>query len=966
MKKRVLAMLLLLSLLLGMLGCEEQPVSDVTTDAETTEDAGDENTDEEEVTSEEEDSSSVSGDPSKEEEKEPEKGEEIPSLENVVNLAALDAREHPLYQIVYNIEEGEYAKEQCETLAKDIQKTTGVALPVLHSSESTKNQYEITVGTVARAETVDVINGIELKDGDFTVRTVGTRVLIYAKTQHALTSAIHFFMDELAEKHEKIAVYGIDEDTEFTYEHRKNGETAVVGLSEDETCFEFSLPTESRMNTHVRLSFTGNSAWRIQTKYRKGLDFEDTGASQLLAYTLGEHELGTTDRRFYREKLSVTKGNGTYTLTAPDQSSAVIDTKDASITFYTPKGAVANQIVKLEHNEKGSSVTGLLNEGEAVYGTGERFNGVNQRGKKIEMFTKDLWSRADACYIAIPLLCLSRGSGIFLNIYEHMFLSLGVPGSEDQWSAEITGAGIDCYVYTTEKIADVIDGYSKLSGYAEMPEEWTYGMIVCAYSPDLSEKWTADITPSSDGRGEGIYEMIANMEANDLPWTGVLAEAWGPYEAGKHRDLKELCDYVHSLGKKFLVYIRVGDVSGRMSGFTINYLLKQTLPSGALSYNLPDTTADTNNPDVGTAKKTHIYIDVTNPLAVEWFYGEYWDMLSNEIGVDGAKIDFCETLPENYELNYFDENVPTAGSHHWYPTAFCTMFWDMISQKPDSGMCYTRGGGIGSQRAPYMWAGDQIRYWPGLDYQVKAILSAGLSGLPFLSYDMSGYQYGNSKYMNIDYESEVFLRGTQFSAFTVCIQTHGKVRRAYQFESYEVTREIPKLDPTGEPMMDGDGNPITETVVVVPRGTYGYVTDIYRAYTKLHEHLTPYITALLEESCKTGMPVMRHLILGWQDDPTVHGIEDQFMMGDAFMIAPILTSANGGATVGRRVYLPELENGAQWKDLNTGILYDGGQWVEVRANIAQIPSFYNTGCKEALGLVDGIMELYDYAESMIP
>ena len=121
MKKRVLAMLLLLSLLLGMLGCEEQPVSDVTTDAETTEDAGDENTDEEEVTSEEEDSSSVSGDPSKEEEKEPEKGEEIPSLENVVNLAALDAREHPLYQIVYNIEEGEYAKEQWEKAQKEME-----------------------------------------------------------------------------------------------------------------------------------------------------------------------------------------------------------------------------------------------------------------------------------------------------------------------------------------------------------------------------------------------------------------------------------------------------------------------------------------------------------------------------------------------------------------------------------------------------------------------------------------------------------------------------------------------------------------------------------------------------------------------------------------------------------------------------------------------------------------------------
>ena len=65
------------------------------------------------------------------------------------------------------------------------------------------------------------------------------------------------------------------------------------------------------------------------------------------------------------------------------------------------------------------------------------------------------------------------------------------------------------------------------------------------------------------------------------------------------------------------------------------------------------------------------------------------------------------------------------------------MFYDMISQKPDGGMCYTRGGGIGSQRAPYMWAGDQKRKWESLDFQLKAILSSGISGVPYMSYDMS-------------------------------------------------------------------------------------------------------------------------------------------------------------------------------------------------------------------------------------
>jgi alpha-D-xyloside xylohydrolase len=296
--------------------------------------------------------------------------------------------------------------------------------------------------------------------------------------------------------------------------------------------------------------------------------------------------------------------------------------------------------------------------------------------------------------------------------------------------------------------------------------------------------------------------------------------------------------------------------------------------------------------------------------------------------VDGCKIDFCEQLPENYKLLYYDETVPTEGSHHWYPTAFCAMYWDLISSKPDSGMCYTRGGGIGSQRAPYMWAGDQARGYASLEWQLTAVLSSGLSGVPYMSYDMAGYKYG---YRDIAAESQVFIRGTQFTAFTVCMQTHGTVRRAYQFANE---------DPN-----------------------YLYVTELYRAYVKLHEHLTPYITELCEVASTTGMPVMRHLILGWQNDKNVNNVEDEYTFGDAFLIAPILTEENV-----RKIYLPEGE----WIDLNTGEEYTvekDGLWLEdYEADLATLPTFYNknTVSEIAPTLVDGIMELYDYARAQLP
>ena len=52
------------------------------------------------------------------------------------------------------------------------------------------------------------------------------------------------------------------------------------------------------------------------------------------------------------------------------------------------------------------------------------------------------------------------------------------------------------------------------------------------------------------------------------------------------------------------------------------------------------------------------------------------------------------------------------------------------------------GGGIGSQRNPYLWAGDQWRVMEKLDDQVLAMLNAGMSGVPFMTYDLTDYQYG--------------------------------------------------------------------------------------------------------------------------------------------------------------------------------------------------------------------------------
>ena len=692
-----------------------------------------------------------------------------------------------LYQIVTpRFKAGaELVKSSAEELAALIAQETGVDIPVV-DDYAAESDYEIRVARLGRLDAVQGIykNYSKFGDLDFAIEVEGNHIYIYGTTMQAVVSGMTYFTKNVL--YTDTGVAGIQEGYSLIYE-QTDMETIVLTGS-DENYVYFTMDEGKVGESHLRISLCDNNGWRLQTKSQYDEAFDDMGASQLLSYTMGEEPLLNV------YPITVEEVDGKVIIRQVVESGTAgsrveVDLADTRLDFYNASGELSASITNITSNLGGSTLTGKLNPNEAVYGTGERFNSVNQRGEAIHMFSKDVWSSSTACYMVIPLLCFSRGSGIFLNHYEEMNLKLGTKknmAKEDDWEASIVGATLDCYVYTTEYMSEAIKGYTDLSGHAEMPAEWTYGMLICRYSPDLSQKWSVSITSgeNQNGRGMGVYDTIALMEKYDLPWTGILAEGWGPYKGSKHNDLEELCDYTHSLGKKFLVYMRVGWADSDQSGFDDSYLLEMVYPNGTVVTKLPS--ADTNNPDAaGSSGAAYPYLDISDPAACEWFFGTYWDYLANDVGVDGCKIDFCETLPEYYTLNYYDDTIPTAGSHHWYPTAFCAKFFEMISSKPDSGMCYTRGGGIGAQRAPYMWAGDQKRCYESLDYQLQAVLSSGMSGVPFMSYDMSGYQYGDAD-QSPAYEGQVFVRGLQFTAFTICMQQHGKVRQSFEFAEGDI------------------------------------------------------------------------------------------------------------------------------------------------------------------------------------
>ena len=106
--------------------------------------------------------------------------------------------------------------------------------------------------------------------------------------------------------------------------------------------------------------------------------------------------------------------------------------------------------------------------------------------------------------------------------------------------------------------------------------------------------------------------------------------------------------------------------------------------------------------------------------------------------------------------------------------------------------------------------------------------------------------------------------------------------------------------------------------------------EIYRRYAKLRYRLMPYIYSQAYKATRTGLPMVRAMVLEFQDDPNTYSMEDQYMFGDAFLVAPVYTPVNR-----RTVYLPE----GRWSDYWTGEEHEGPTTLRVEPPLEVMPVY---------------------------
>lgn len=123
-----------------------------------------------------------------------------------------------------------------------------------------------------------------------------------------------------------------------------------------------------------------------------------------------------------------------------------------------------------------------------------------------------------------------------------------------------------------------------------------------------------------------------------------------------------------------------------------------------------------------------------------------------------------------------------------------------------------------------------------------------------------------------------------------------------------------------------------------------------RAVIETRMRFIPYLQAAFVRYHREGLPPFRALVLDYPNDPFVRNVDDEYLMGDGVLVAPIIVPtaprnrpADAPPTVGntsrRSVYLPA----GDWYDFWTGERIAGGRRIDVTVPLDRIPVYVKGG-----------------------
>lgn len=279
--------------------------------------------------------------------------------------------------------------------------------------------------------------------------------------------------------------------------------------------------------------------------------------------------------------------------------------------------------------------------------------------------------------------------------------------------------------------------------------------------------------------------------------------------------------------------------------------------------------------------------------------------------MDNSEPDYCVYDYENYR--YCDG--PALEITNMYPQMYSRVFYDEMSKLGKGTVVnLLRCAWAGSQKyGNVIWSGDVPSTFESFADQLQCGLNMGLAGIPWWTTDIGGFMTDD---VNDPDFRQLLIRWYQFAVYSPVLRMHGD-RGPYN---------IPALD-------DRDwGGGYLHTGQ--PNELWSYGEDNYAIMKKYYDvriAMHDYIKKLYEEAHINGSPLLRAMFYEFPQDSRCWELQDQYMFGDKYLVAPILHLNE----FMREVYLPE----GKWKLTSTGEVYDGGCVVSADAPIDYMPVF---------------------------
>jgi myogenesis-regulating glycosidase len=109
------------------------------------------------------------------------------------------------------------------------------------------------------------------------------------------------------------------------------------------------------------------------------------------------------------------------------------------------------------------------------------------------------------------------------------------------------------------------------------------------------------------------------------------------------------------------------------------------------------------------------------------------------------------------------------------------------------------------------------------------------------------------------------------------------------------------------------------------------VNNITREMVRIHEEIVyPYLDKYANKSVETGEPIIRPVWWIDNSDEDSYQIDDQFLVGNDILVAPVVTNA----TTMREIYIPK----GNWNYTN-GTVYSGPKKLNFPAPLEHVPYF---------------------------